>query len=851
MKKRQLFSVTLAFLNPIFSEEKEINDPYFDSIAVENHSSEKEESNANENLSSPNGDALAVENHSNEKEESSENEKLPSPNCDTFHRMHIGLRHTEARGVGYNDGYTTLEGFGIYDRNRALMPFLDIRGHVFDNGQLAGSGGIGARSYFSSVGHLLGYYCYYDVREDNHHLTAQQVSPGIELLSKRMEYRINGYFPVGEDKSHQYSFKFDQFDGHRIILKSKQKRVLTGGDAEIGAHLTQSLKYDVYLGAGPYYFSSSHASSWGGKARLLGRYKEYISLEASYSYDHLFRNIVQGTIALNLPFGCKLKRKEKDCSSRNNLVLSRAAFSPYRFEIPVIKRVSRKGTAINPATNAPWRVWFVNNTSSSNGTFESPFPTLIQAQNASAPNDMIYVFPGDGTTKGMNVGISLQDAQTFFGSGIAHKIQTTKGSITIPAFSQAFPSITNATAAGNVIIPANGNAISGFNIFVTVPGNSAVFSPNSIRGITMDHNNVNGNIAAPGSFGIVVQGAGEMIISDNRFLGNGTQIAIALTATNGEDISGIISNNMISAYNRAISIVASGNMTITNNQLLGPGNVANSQGIRLTTINGKALNGIASNNAFSNYVFGYGMNLTNNASANFEISNNAFSNISNTGIFWGTASGTPQLSQVLISGNSISNSVGTVGVGMNIGGFNSSTQIIGNTISSFQSQGILMTKAAPNATTEIIGNVINNPVGGANSNAIAFSVSQTPNAGKVIISDNQVITTTSATGTSGILTEITATPGSAFNSFITNNQVTISAGTGLPAVGINVRTGTNGIICTGISNNQLTVPPGATGVNAATTGTGVINIDDFSNNTDGHTFTGNVNQVAPGTCGDP
>src|ERR1700744_4685428 len=46
-----------------------------------------------------------------------------------FHRMHVGVRHTEARGVGYRDGYTTLEGFGIYDRNPSFMPFLDLRGH--------------------------------------------------------------------------------------------------------------------------------------------------------------------------------------------------------------------------------------------------------------------------------------------------------------------------------------------------------------------------------------------------------------------------------------------------------------------------------------------------------------------------------------------------------------------------------------------------------------------------------------------------------------------------------------------------------------------------------------------------
>src|SRR4051812_23333446 len=63
-----------------------------------------------------------------------------------FHVMHLDVRHTEAKGVGYKDGYTTLEGFGIYDHNSYFMPFLDLRGHVFNNGKFAGNIGLGERT---------------------------------------------------------------------------------------------------------------------------------------------------------------------------------------------------------------------------------------------------------------------------------------------------------------------------------------------------------------------------------------------------------------------------------------------------------------------------------------------------------------------------------------------------------------------------------------------------------------------------------------------------------------------------------------------------------------------------------
>src|SRR3954467_12102897 len=111
------------------------------------------------------------------------NQQCQSP----LHAMHIDIRHTESKGLGYKDGYTTLEGFGIYDHNPYFMPFLDLRGHVFNNGKFAGNIGLGERTVIPSINHVFGFYAYYDVREAGHDFTVHQLSPGIELLGKRME----------------------------------------------------------------------------------------------------------------------------------------------------------------------------------------------------------------------------------------------------------------------------------------------------------------------------------------------------------------------------------------------------------------------------------------------------------------------------------------------------------------------------------------------------------------------------------------------------------------------------------------------------------------------------------------
>jgi hypothetical protein len=59
--------------------------------------------------------------------------------------MRITTRHIEGNGIGYNRGYTTIEGFLApyqYDR---WIPFVDLRGHVLNDGQLAANAGVGVR----------------------------------------------------------------------------------------------------------------------------------------------------------------------------------------------------------------------------------------------------------------------------------------------------------------------------------------------------------------------------------------------------------------------------------------------------------------------------------------------------------------------------------------------------------------------------------------------------------------------------------------------------------------------------------------------------------------------------------
>ena len=90
----------------------------------------------------------------------------------------------------------------------------------------------------------------------------------------------------------------------------------------------------------------------------------------------------------------------------------------------------------------------MDNLSGSDGTFEDPFATLLEAQHASHIGDFIYVFPGDGTTKGMDVGFIMKQKQTLAGSGASLAVSTRKGVVFVPALTNNRPVMTNKIGVG-------------------------------------------------------------------------------------------------------------------------------------------------------------------------------------------------------------------------------------------------------------------------------------------------------------------------------------------------------------------------------------------------------------------
>lgn len=618
-------------------------------------------------------------------EEEKKREEEQANCCPDLHYMHAAVRHIEAGGIGYTQGYTTVEGFFANDvSDWHVMPFLDVRGHIFNNNGGALNVGIGARKIWGCRAY--GFNFYYDYRSTRRK-DFNQIGAGFETLGSLWDLRFNGYLPVGGSVSHPYDAQFAGFSGNFVLVDQKFRFAMKGVDGEIGFHSGKTTNFDFYTAAGAYYFKGHIGKgAVGGKVRASACYKEFVTLELSDSYDTVFHNNFQGQITFSVPFGPKVRPRVTQsccpdtCDFATTLAM-RMTQPVVRQEIIVVDK-KKKGKVLTDTSFI-----FVNNQAHSNGTFESPYPTLVQAQNNSVPGDIIYVYPGDGTTNGMNAGITLQNGQSLWGSGTSHVLSTRAGFITIPQMTPNAPLITN--TAGNVVTLAVNNNVSGMNIngsgltngiFGTSPGNVSVSHCTisgafSTAGIDLNYVTGGGNTASFDSLTInntVYEGI--RVYTETTYTGN---MNVAVTNSNftgceySMDLEGLnsgpylfnvnIVNNIVMGdrtypiYVYAYGSAASPSVwTVTNNQFLasqsgpyiytegaGPMQVSLSQNIMTGTVaypevyleNGGASTFVMDGNTFNNngeyamycYVEG--------AQYNVSITNNSFNNNGDYGCY--------------------------------------------------------------------------------------------------------------------------------------------------------------------------------------------------------------------------
>ncbi|WP_420422221.1 inverse autotransporter beta domain-containing protein [Simkania sp.] len=346
--------------------------------------------------------------------------------------------------------------------------------------------GLGLRYLDEKVSY--GFNAFYDYR-NTHRYHYHQVGIGAEVFGDFWSVNVNGYFPVGRKNSHHFDQSYiavinpsspPYFQGHNLLQNGqvsysfRQESAFKGFDVIGTVRVLDFSKYAIDLSGGPYYYNShSCKSSWGSKFKLTFQMADFISISGSMSYDKVFHLRGNGEVRFTIPLGKRSSSRFKCSKKRSNskFIDDYLIHGATRSEIIPVdtckkKKTSSEGIAvIDPITGQPYFFWFVDNTSSSIGTFESPFSTLRAAEMASKTHDVIYVFPGDGTSTGLDQGVVLKDNQRLFGAGINHTLPTNNGTITVPAQALSNPILeTSNNLRVGVVTVANDNEVAGVTI---------------------------------------------------------------------------------------------------------------------------------------------------------------------------------------------------------------------------------------------------------------------------------------------------------------------------------------------------------------------------------------------------
>lgn len=212
----------------------------------------------------------------------------------------IALKHVEGKGLGYSSGYTSLDLFLSQPLcNWTVVPFAELRGHLFNNGKCAYNAGMGMRYLQESCEIIWGINGFYDYLETGHR-DYHQVSFGLEVLSEDVGLHINSYLPVGHTKTPLLSFKYENPLEHGFLVKGREQLALKGFDVMLDYRCFNQQTFNVYVGAGPYFywgktaatknaFNQSFRRAYGGRLNFGADIKDYAILDVKVTYDTLYR----------------------------------------------------------------------------------------------------------------------------------------------------------------------------------------------------------------------------------------------------------------------------------------------------------------------------------------------------------------------------------------------------------------------------------------------------------------------------------------------------------------------------------------------------------------------------------
>ena len=431
------------------------------------------------------------------------------------------------QGLGYTGSYATVGAKTRLweDRFDGRWLFEGRLHHSLEGGGLFANMGIERVFSIDAAGADVSVGAWFDYDDDKQSSFAHtfyQAGVSASIKTRRWDLVGNGYFPQGErnfalgDPTGQ-----NCFFGNRIIIEAGIDTALKGFDVTLRQRPAALKFINGSIDIGGYGYNSDLVDFFGGgRARLNAQLLGGLLVSSEVAYDERFD--VTGSVSVTYIFGVNARGSEYSGIGRD---LERTLRNDH------IVRYNRDVLyAIDPDTGLPYTVWHVDNSADAgvaDGTAETPFTRLADAEAASGTDDIIFVREGFGTVAGYDTGIQLQDRQMLLGDGVEHIIPLAGGTNfrLCNDIDGNRPTITgrNNGAAVNL---ANGNVVRGFVIDGSVaPGGMSYgiygdgFGAGApINGATIEDNDISGAVL----HGVYIdESRGDFVYSRNNITDNG------------------------------------------------------------------------------------------------------------------------------------------------------------------------------------------------------------------------------------------------------------------------------------------------------------------------------------------
>jgi len=463
----------------------------------------------------------------------------------------VGVQH-RSQGYGYNRGYTSLETFVPLFQDEIFWMTAFQGNFIVDNGGELGTNiGLVNRRYAESMDRIFGFNSFYTYRKEDGS-PFNQIGLGIETLGPRVDWRMNGYVPVGDDLfiARNTRITYAAFSGRDVLINFLANKALAGFDTEWGVLLPGVID-NLRAYGGFYHFQGKNSRDlWGVQARLEGQIQNSMIVHAGITNDRTFgTNVVVGA-GFYFPgagprnttgFGRVADRMAQSVWRNDNITIERGEL---KAPIPATWSDGSRIDVVHVDSTVP---------AGGDGSLLNPVNTLTAAQALDGPGSLLFVRANSTFT---GEGVVLQDRQQLLGEGIDHIVQSQYGpfllpTVTDPTDIQTLPTMSN--SPGDAVVVANNSVVSGFNIFA--PGGNGI-SGNNVNNVAVDHVQISG---AGGSGITLTNASGNLTFTDNFLIANaGRGLSVQTSAAASENTFTISKNTVLQNDDIGIALAANG-----------------------------------------------------------------------------------------------------------------------------------------------------------------------------------------------------------------------------------------------------------------------------------------------------